>query len=173
MDDGTADSKPSYGANYPPPVYSFEKDMARYKHCAQVLTAISERLDKCKPPPMKLPDIEQICSGDCEAKAAARVPEDFRCAFLLENVDAIAVNMQWTVSSLSISSPLNSSLIHNSWQVRPELNSLLPQQNAAIWFYNCDIGHSFSHRIFNIRYNVIVMVFLWALDLAGDADSGK
>ncbi|KAL5409185.1 hypothetical protein PMIN03_006115 [Paraphaeosphaeria minitans] len=55
----------------------------------------------------------------------------------------------------------------------PTLNSVLPEQNAAIWFYDSDLGHSFSHRIFNIRYNVIVMVFLWALDLAGDAEDGK
>ncbi|KAF9728724.1 hypothetical protein PMIN01_13104 [Paraphaeosphaeria minitans] len=105
--------------------------MARYAYVAQVLAAIDERLRKCKPPPMKLPRIQEICRGQDEAKHAARVPEAFQRGFLLKNINTIVGTME------------------------------------------CDLGHSFSHRIFNIRYNVIVMVFLWALDLAGDAEDGK
>ncbi|KAL5456109.1 hypothetical protein PMIN06_004068 [Paraphaeosphaeria minitans] len=129
------------------PTCTIDEGMARYAYVAQVLAAIDERLRKCKPPPMKLPRIQEICRGQDEAKHAARVPEAFQRGFLLKNINTIVGS--------------------------PTLNSVLPEQNAAIWFYDSDLGHSFSHRIFNIRYNVIVMVFLWALDLAGDAEDGK
>ena len=42
--------------------------------------------------------------------------------------------------------------------------------NESIWFLNCDEGHAFSHWHVNIKYNLLVMVFLWLLDEAGNDD---
>lgn len=88
----------SYELDFSPTTCTYDEGMAHYKHRTQVLTAISERIEKCTPPPMKLPDVKKICGGNFEAKAAARVPGAFQCAFLLEHIDTIADTMQWTVS---------------------------------------------------------------------------
>ncbi|KAF2439443.1 hypothetical protein P171DRAFT_501562 [Karstenula rhodostoma CBS 690.94] len=126
--DGTVVFGTSVDIDYSPPKCTVDEGMARYAHAEQVLTAIGERLLKCKPPPMKLPGVKEICRGEDEAKEAARVPEGYRCAFLLENINTIAGTMKSTVTS------------------------------------------SDTHRIFNIRYNVVVMTFLWALDETGEGE---
>ncbi|KAL5396812.1 hypothetical protein PMIN04_004227 [Paraphaeosphaeria minitans] len=94
------------------PTCTIDEGMARYAYVAQVLAAIDERLRKCKPPPMKLPRIQEICRGQDEAKHAARVPEAFQRGFLLKNINTIVGTMEWAVNNLSTPSASICSLTH-------------------------------------------------------------
>jgi hypothetical protein len=44
-----------------PQTCSFEEGTARYARASRVLKAIREKFDTFKPPPMRLPEIEDIC----------------------------------------------------------------------------------------------------------------
>ncbi|KAL1591985.1 hypothetical protein SLS60_011577 [Paraconiothyrium brasiliense] len=132
-----------------PPTCTFEDGQARYHTAARVLESISDRLMTCKPPPMLIPPINDICRKDYTVEGP-RIPQEYSMDFVIKNINILAGQLQWVAN--------------------PDRSDIDPEVNKCIFFLNCDLQHSFSHWFPNIRYNVIVMTYLWALDVAGCID---
>ncbi|KAJ4350348.1 uncharacterized protein N0V89_008969 [Didymosphaeria variabile] len=132
-----------------PQTCTFEDGKALYLTAARVLESISAKLFTCKPPPMLLPSIDDICRKDY-AVEGPRIPYEYSMEFVISNINILAGQLQWVAN--------------------PDREDIDPEVNKGIFFLNCDLQHSFSHWLPNIRYNVIVMTYLWALDVAGCID---
>ena len=85
----------------PTPTCTVAEGQDRYNRAQHVLEAIRERFQKCLPPPMSLPQLDEICRNT-HVIEAPRVPVPYQLDFVVANIETIAGVLQWTVSAITL-----------------------------------------------------------------------